>query len=62
MKKNNLKQTVLLDGSAVADEYSVEMFPTVFFIDRDGNVAEVLVGAEGPRSLERGTRKILRGS
>lgn len=53
---------VLLDGSAVANDYNVELYPTVFFIDRDGNVAEVLVGAEGPRSLERGTRKILRGS
>ena len=62
VREKGLKQVVLLKGGAVAREkYAVTGYPTSFFIDPEGNVAEREVGF-GPGmapAIERKLRKLL---
>lgn len=60
--KEKLKQRVLLEGSAVAEEYRCDGVPTTFWIAPDGTIIEMESGFVGPASLERHTKHLLKKS
>ncbi len=60
VKKNKLKQTILLDGASVGEKYIFDGIPTVFFIDREGIVRDVESGFGGEASLHRKTKSLMR--
>ncbi len=62
LKKNKLKQRVLLDGSKVAETYKCDGIPTTFWIDPKGVIQDVADGFSGPGPLEKKTQKLLEGS
>ncbi len=62
VKKNKLKHRILLDGSAVADQYGVSSVPTLIFINKDGVMVDAELGFHGVGPLLNKTRLLLRGS
>lgn len=61
-KKEKLAQRILLNGSAVADQYHVEGLPTTLWIDRKGIVVDTEVGFGGVEALRERTRKLTASS
>ena len=61
LQSNNLSLPVLLDtGKEVRDKYGVRAYPTTFFIDEDGIIRGVKVGAfRSKAEIEQYLRKIV---
>lgn len=59
VKDQKLSHRILLDGAEVFAQYGGEAVPAVFWIDRDGMIADVKVGFEGPASLRDRTRSLV---
>ena len=60
VKKENLRQRVLLDAGEVFSAYGAKSVPTVLFIDKEGTVVDVEVGFDhGPEHLEKTVRKLV---
>lgn len=47
VRKEKLKQRILLDGAEVFEAYGGKSVPTVLFIDREGIVVDVEIGFDG---------------
>jgi len=62
VNKNKLKHRILLNGSAVANQYGVTGVPTLIFIDKDGVMVDAELGFDGVGPLMNKTRALLRGS
>lgn len=62
VKKSNLKHRILLNGSAVADQYGISSVPTLIFINREGVMIDAELGFHGVGPLLKKTRLLLRGS
>ena len=56
VKKDRLKQRVLLKGSGVAERYQIRIFPTNIWVDRNGNIVD---SGSGQRDLEAKTRRLV---
>ena len=56
-----LTHRILLDGSEVHARYGVPGVPGVIWINRRGRVVDAALGFDGPETLERKTRQLLRG-
>ncbi len=59
VKKNDLQQIVLLQGSAVESLYAVPALPTALWIDGSGKVIDVEVGFDSADELDRRTEHLL---
>ena len=60
VKKENLKQRVLLNAGEVFSAYGAKSVPTVLFIDKSGVVVDVEIGFDhGPAALEERVKKLL---
>ena len=62
VKKHKLKHRILLDGSAVADQYGISSVPTLIFINKDGVMIDGELGFHGAGPLFDKTRSLLRAS
>ena len=58
-RHEKLSYRILLDGRAVGVRYGVTSIPTSVWINPEGIVLDVAVGFDGPKRLEKKTRKIL---
>ena len=63
VEQAKLSQRVLLNGSETCDRFSIpsRSVPTLFWIDRDGIVADVDMGTGGVKTLENNTKKLVTG-
>lgn len=63
VEQAKLNQRVLLNGGETCDRYSItgRSVPTLFWIDRDGIVAEVDPGSGDVKTLERNTKRLVTG-
>ena len=60
VKKENLRQRVLLNASAVFNAYGAKSVPTVLFIDKEGIVIDVTIGFDhGPEHLEKMVQRLV---
>jgi peroxiredoxin len=61
MQSQGLSLPVLLDGEGeIAAQYSIEVIPATFFIDSDGVVQEVKVGAfQSTAEIEKSLLKLI---
>ncbi len=58
VKENNLRHKILMNGGELYKEvFGKPGIPTVFLIDRKGNVADVVMG--GHEELAKSTKKLL---
>lgn len=62
LAKRGVTYTVLLGGGIVAKTYRISGYPTIYLIDKEGNVADTQYGfGEGvDKSLEKKIRKLLK--
>ena len=56
-----LRHRILLNGSEVHARYGVPGIPGTIWINRKGHVVDAALGFDGPETLERKTRQLLRG-
>lgn len=59
VKRNKLKQRMLLQGQAVAKKYKVKSVPTTLWIDREGKIIDTELGFAGARVLSAKTARLL---
>ena len=62
VRKQKLKQRVLMNGSDVAEAYGIVGVPTTIWIDRNGVMINAEVGFDSAASLRRHTESLLKGS
>lgn len=59
VRKEKMKQRVLLEGSSVLEAYGGSGVPTVFWIDKNGIIVDAAGQALGASALNKKTKKLL---
>ncbi len=58
-RQEKISYRMLLDGRAVGVQYGVTSIPASVWIDPEGIVVDAALGFDGPKRLDKKTRKIL---
>lgn len=61
VKKEKLKQRILLNGSGVAETYHVNFLPTSMWIDRKGVIVDANFGTDSRKALKEKTQRAIAG-
>lgn len=58
-QEHKLQQTILLDGNEVAGRYNVKWYPSLFWIDRRGEIVKFDEGGADKATLKRRAKMLI---